>query len=278
MAKSLTRRALRERLPSWGVLMLESHHASGFTMEWRTHPFVKVVYVLDGGGEFHFGRRSCGFSAGDVIVVPDRTHNRIVDHPHHASSLYVCCLSTELVTFDRRLLSRLKADRLPPDAHFSHRVAAIMRRLVHVQSQPGPTRPIAMVADALRLMQLVVDRTRKRKTRRGETESPQRSAVADYAERLGANFFEATTIDEAAASLGMPRRTFTRLFAEVTGETWLRYVRRLAIRHAQQRLKTTDLPIVSVAFECGFNDLSTFYRQFKSRCGMSPARYRQTSR
>ena len=73
----------------------------------------------------------------------------------------------------------------------------------------------------------------------------------------------------------MPRRTFTKLFAEETGTTWLRRVRELAIGHAKTRLRSSDLPIASVAFECGFNDLSTFYRQFKSQVGVSPAAYRE---
>ncbi|MEM6474364.1 MAG: AraC family transcriptional regulator, partial [Planctomycetota bacterium] len=86
------------------------------------------------------------------------------------------------------------------------------------------------------------------------------------------------TIDDAAGSIGLSRRAFTSLFQKLTGTTWLVYVRRLAINHAKHQLAQTELSIASVAFEAGFNDLSTFYRQFKSQVGMSPKQYRKSIR
>ena len=275
MATRLTRRALPEDLPEWGVLLLESHHDPAFTMEWRTHPFHKWIYVLRGRGRFLLHRREFFFSAGDVIAVPAGTPNRIVDLPGAASSLYVCCVADQLLSFDRSLRGRLPAGPLAPDGHFANRVAALMRRLAFAQSRATPTRPIGMVADALRMVQLATEHEGSSAPTPVARRSPERQAMVDYVRRLRADFFEATTLDDAAAGLGMSRRTFTRLFAETTGISWLRFVRDLAIDHARERLRGSDLPIASVAFECGFNDLSTFYRHFKQRCGRSPAAYRR---
>ncbi len=61
-----------------------------------------------------------------------------------------------------------------------------------------------------------------------------RQLMADYVQSLENEFFEATTIDDAAELLGMSRRTFTKLFTEQTGHTWLQFVRGLAINHAKQ--------------------------------------------
>jgi len=277
MADPLTHRALPEELPEWGVLVLESHHAPAFTMEWRTHPFVKIVYVLKGRGEFWIDDRNDAFSGGDVIAVPPQHRNRIVDEPGAAASLYVCCLSVRHLLFDPRLVARLRPGSLPHDGHFANRVAALMRRMAYAQSKATANRPIAMLIDALRMIQIVAERTSRKPGPSGIRDTPERQAMADYIRRLHSDFFEASTLEAAAAELGMPRRTFTRLFSEQTGQSWLQYVRGLAIEHARRRLRTTDLPIISVAFECGFNDLSTFYRQFKARSGVSPATYRNRS-
>ena len=85
-----------------------------------------------------------------------------------------------------------------------------------------------------------------------------------------------TSIDAASEQLEMSRRTFTKLFAEITGDTWLRYLRRMAIEHAQRRLRQTGVPIATIAFECGFNDLSSVYRQFRPHC-RTAARRRETT-
>lgn len=273
MKREFTDLALPERLPRWGVLVLESHHSPEFTMEWRTHPFVKLVYVLSGKGTFHLGQQTESFATGDVIVVAPGTRNRIEDDPSSASSLYVCCIATSLLQFESEAIAWLATRVLRGDGHFANRVASLLRRMVHAQEVETPSRSIALVADAMKLVHAVCQRTEK--SRRSGKDSPdERAIVQRYIETLPSQFFDESTIDAAASQLGIRRRTFTKLFTEATGETWLNHLRRLAIEHARRRLRQTDLPITSVAFECGFNDLSTFYRQFKHHCGTSPGKYR----
>lgn len=149
MDLSLTDRALPEQLPEWGVLVLESHHSSKFVMEWRTHSFVKIVYVLSGRGTFFIGKKEHLFTAGDVIVVPPGTRNRIVDDPVCASSLYVCCLARRVLRFDVSLIMQLPCGVLTRGGAFAHRVESVVRRMVHTQQSTTRMRPIAMMTYAL---------------------------------------------------------------------------------------------------------------------------------
>jgi AraC family L-rhamnose operon regulatory protein RhaS len=276
----LTDQALEEDLPDWGVLVLESHHSPEFTMDWREHDFLKLVYVLRGRGVLEFKDRINHFQEGDLIVVLPGTANRITDAPDAASSLYVCCIDQRLFSFDKSLIAGLRAGIVPSNAHLSNRVATQLRRMRHQQERRVPTRTIALVASAFRIVEWVIqicDAT-------GDAVTPQsrrlakdeRAVMEDYVTRLQMEFYEASTIDAAATSIGMSRRTFTKLFQEVTGSTWLAHVRKLAIHHARHQLAQTNLSIASVAFECGFNDLSTFYRQFKSQVGIAPKAYRKS--
>ena len=273
MSISLTDHALPETLPAWGVLVLESHHSPQFKMEWRTHPFVKVVYVLKGCGRFHLGRKNQSFSAGDVILVAPQTRNRFVDDPGSAASLYICCMAISVFDFDASLLERMPTRILHRDGQFANRVASLLRRLVHWQDSLSRMRPAGMVADALKLM-ITIDQRTEQIVRRPSMTSDERALVQAYIDTLPSRFFDETTIDAAAQQLNIPRRTFTKLFTDLAEETWLSRLRRLAIDHAKRRLQQTELPIASIAFECGFNDLSTFYRQFKTQTGSSPGQYR----
>ena len=271
----LTDRALPENLPPWGVLVLESHHSAQFAMNWRTHEFVKIVYVWKGRGEFHIGDEIHSFDANDVIIVPPRTRNRIVDETSAVPSLYICCISTELFSFEPNLLQSLKV-RLHHHRHgFTHRITSLLRGLIHSQQKPVATTSITMVADALRLLQLVLELEAKPQAKH-QSNGNERAVMQRYISELPEHFFEESSIESTSQRLGIPRRTFTQLFHELTGETWLAHTRRLAVEHAQVRLSHTDLPITSIAFECGFRDLSTFYRQFKKLSGMSPGEYRST--
>lgn len=270
MPETLTDHALPELLPEWGVLVLESHHSSQFEMEWRTHDFLKLVYVLNGKGTFHLDELPERFRAGDVIVVTAGTRNRIEDDL--AASLYVCCINRKLLEFDPSILNSLETQVIRHDKSLSNRSASILRRMIHNQERDRPGRSIALVADGMKLVQAICEH--KPQLKQAPIETADRATVRRYIEGLATSFFDETTIDQAAQSMGIPRRTFTKIFAEITGQTWLQYTRKLAIDHAKRRLDQTDLSIASIAFECGFTDLSTFYRQFKSHCGISPGEFR----
>ncbi|MGI9443612.1 MAG: helix-turn-helix domain-containing protein [Rubripirellula sp.] len=271
----LTDRALPENLPPWGVLVLESHHSPKFAMSWRTHEFVKIVYVWKGRGEFHIGDEIHNFDANDVIVIPPNTRNRIIDDTSAAPSLYVCCISTQLFNFEPCLVESLNVRLINHRHGFTNRITSLLRRLIHSQQRPVANTSISMVANALRLLQIVLE-LESRPQAKLPSNRNERSVLQRYIAELPDHFFEESSIDSTSQRLGIPRRTFTQLFHELTGETWLSHTRRLAIEHAQQRLCHTELPITSIAFECGFHDLSTFYRQFKKFSGMSPGEYRST--
>ncbi|TWU47860.1 helix-turn-helix transcriptional regulator [Rubripirellula reticaptiva] len=270
---NLNDHAVTERMPPWGVLIIESHHSPGFSMDWRTHSFVKIVYVLRGSGTFHLGNHDQKFETGDIVVVAPGIRNRIVDTPGAASSLYVACVADSHFRFDPTIVDRIGTRVIHGDGAFASRVASVMRRLVHAQETASRDRPIAMVTEAIKLIQLTLNHPNSGR-RQQRTPGALLGDVQGYINALPTHFFDETTIDEVASSLNMSRRSFTEAFHKLTGETWLTYVRRLAIDHARRRLTESDLPIVSIAFECGFNDLSTFYRQFKNQCGISPAKYR----
>ena len=257
-------------------------------MEWRSHHFVKIVYVIRGSGRFEFdvdvadAEREAAreaspskFASTDVVVVPPRTLNRIVDDEDAASSLYVCCIAEYLFAFDPSLVHRLGPGRLELTSSNTNRVASLLRRMRHVQRRDDADSPLEMVTGAMRLVQLCLQEPHRDQPVAVKADRPNREAVTNYIERLKTDFFEATTIDAAARELKMSRRTFTSMFNELTGETWLAYVRKLAVSHAQLLLASSDTSIAAIAFECGFNDLSTFYRQFKSVAGVSPSVYRR---
>ena len=247
-------------------------------MRWRTHRFLKIVYVLAGSGSFFLGDNRISFSGGDVIIVPAGIKNRIEDDPSAASSLYVSCIAKPVLSFDSAIVSRFSASSICGDQHFSNRIASTMRRMLFAQQQAANATSIQMVTGALQLVQMLIEHPGKKQQAKrsqplGATIS-DRELVKRYVDELPKRFFEQTTIEDAAKGVGLPRRTFTALFAEVAGESWLSRVRGLAIGHAKILLAESSKPVVSIAFECGFNDLSTFYRQFKSHCSVSPAKFR----
>src|SRR5262249_21877107 len=80
----------------------------------------------------------------------------------------------------------------------------------------------------------------------------------------------ATLASEAA----MSRYHFLRTFRQVVGMTPHQFVLRTRLHRAAVRLRRSDAPGSTIAFDAGFHDLSTFNRSLHRLAGASPSVYR----
>ena len=68
---------------------------------------------------------------------------------------------------------------------------------------------------------------------------------------------------------------FARLFKQLTGENIGDYINRIRIANASELLIATDKKIIEIAFDVGFEDLSTFNRNFFKFLKKSPKTFRK---
>lgn len=94
---------------------------------------------------------------------------------------------------------------------------------------------------------------------------------------INANYTEDLTLEQMAAYIGFSKYHFSRLFKQHTNTTFYDYLCRKRVQ-AAQALLTTDLSITEIAFQTGFNNLTTFCRCFKKYADCSPTRYREMFR
>jgi AraC-like DNA-binding protein len=67
---------------------------------------------------------------------------------------------------------------------------------------------------------------------------------------------------------------FLRIFRQLVGMTPHQYILRTRLTHVALRLRRSREPVAAIAFNAGFNDLSTFNRRFRRLLGVSPTAYR----
>ncbi len=77
---------------------------------------------------------------------------------------------------------------------------------------------------------------------------------------------------------GKSHEHVSRTVRRVLGLSPSAWVNRRRMEVAARRLAETELPIVEVALASGIEDLSHFYRLFKTEYGITPARYRRRDR
>lgn len=92
------------------------------------------------------------------------------------------------------------------------------------------------------------------------------------------NYFYNITCQDIADYLHVNRTYLSSLFKEGYGASIKSYIDEYRIHQANNLLLNTDLSVSKVADKTGFGDPASFYRQFKSKMGLSPKQYRTVNK
>ena len=103
-------------------------------------------------------------------------------------------------------------------------------------------------------------------------DSERMHAVFDL---LFKNFKEPITVDQAASLTHLSKPAFCRYFKARTQKTFVEYLTDVRIGHACKLLRETELSVLEVCFESGFNNLSNFNRQFRRKLNCPPQVFRR---
>lgn len=85
------------------------------------------------------------------------------------------------------------------------------------------------------------------------------------------------TLPQLAAEACLSERQFRHRFKTAFNQSPMQYLQQQRILLAQTLLRSTTLPIYTIAARTGFNDMSQFSRQFTQHTGISASEYRRNS-
>jgi len=94
-------------------------------------------------------------------------------------------------------------------------------------------------------------------------------------EWVTANFEKEIRLSEAAQIAQMNENAFSRFFSLRTRKTFSEFVQELRLQKAAKLLVENDMTITQVCYECGYNNVSNFNRQFLNHYEMNPMKYRK---
>ncbi|WP_153799107.1 AraC family transcriptional regulator [Foetidibacter luteolus] len=105
-----------------------------------------------------------------------------------------------------------------------------------------------------------------------ETETERLSKIFEFVMQ---HFKREILVAEAAAMVNLAENSFSRYFSQRTRKTFTGFVNEVRLNHACKLLIENDMSVSEICFECGFNNLSNFNRQFLALYGISPLAYRK---
>jgi AraC family transcriptional regulator len=84
------------------------------------------------------------------------------------------------------------------------------------------------------------------------------------------------SLADLAREAAMSRYHFLRTFYNVVGLTPHQFILRTRLHNAAVALRRSTRPVLDVALDAGFADLSTFNRRFRATMGVTPSTYRRS--
>ncbi len=238
-------------------------------MEVMQHDFAKLLFVIDGRGELEVGEEAYGLSSETPVYIPAGISHRIIDRPGKPLSLYAVCIDLDCMSASiGREMERLPFTLVRTRYH-TLQWHERFRQLLYEQMMARPDRSIVILEIVLWMVLQM-----SRYTPTGHEVETSLDRVRNYTHEMAHDFYREQTLMEAAQQTGMGERRFSQLFRELNGCSWLSHLRTLRIEHACRLLKETDHSSTAIAYECGFSDLSNFYRAFKKQTGLAPLEYR----
>jgi AraC-like DNA-binding protein len=89
------------------------------------------------------------------------------------------------------------------------------------------------------------------------------------------NYKKEIPLSEIAEISNLSVTSFCRYFKLMTKKTYYNFLTEIRISHACHALLENKLPTQVICFECGFNNISNFYRHFKKITGITPLDYKR---
>lgn len=96
--------------------------------------------------------------------------------------------------------------------------------------------------------------------------------VIDY---ISENYKNQITLEELSALSNLSETRLSRLFRSITGMSCIDYVIEFRLSKALSMLRSSDMSVIEIAYDTGFNNISYFNRTFKKHFNQTPTEYRK---
>lgn len=275
-------------IPASRIFVIRDLREKYFDPVWHFHSEYQLFVVLEGEGTRFIGNSIKAFRKGELVLTgPNLPHLWRCDdvyfekhsrHKAHGIVIYFKedflgdpTLQKEEMIQIRKLLQK-SSRGLEYFGKTRSTVTRMMGDLLHLNG-------VASVIQFLKILDTLAHSRESHYILHDqytntfkEVETDRMNRVYEYVLK---NFRKKISLEEIATILHMTATSFSRYFTIKTSKSFSRFIIELRIKHACKLLLESDETIAQICFECGFNTLSNFNKQFKAEMNRTPSQYRK---
>jgi AraC-like DNA-binding protein len=254
--------------PGWHVRDIVCSAGPGARPFEELHTSFCIATVLRGSFEYRTTQGSGTMAPGAILL---GNHGQCFECGHEHAPGDRClsfqfepdCFESILSAVPGTRTAAFPVARLPPLATLTPVIAAAEL------AEPGGVEDVAFDL-AGRVVSLLADGGQPTVSHRDE------KRISAALRRIERDADQTLSLTELASEAAMSRYHFLRTFRDVVGLTPHQFILRTRLHNAAVALRRSTEPVLDIALEAGFADLSTFNRRFRATMGVTPSRYRRS--
>lgn len=267
--------------------LVRKFNKTAFTAPYHSHPEYELTLILQGAGRRYTGSNMDNFANGDLVLLGS-------DLPHCWKLEKAGCAQEEASAIVVQFADDFLGNEFLTKAELSN-IEELLRKKSRggiqfkgITAKNVGQQMAAMYEDKnrfnrlIRLLKILQHLACSEEfllldPRNMMTKQP--AVQQDRIKRLLAyvveNFRKEISLNQAAETINMTPNAFCKYFKKLTRKTFMEMVIDYRLNYAARQLAQTDKPVSFICYECGFGDISHFYKKFKTKTGLSPSRYRK---
>ena len=255
---------------------------------WHYHPELELHYIIRGEGVRFIGDNISNFSHGEIVLVGEN-----LPHTWRCKEEYFYPdndLDVEAVVIQflpdclgKYLLGLPEAYLLPKLYEKAKSGMVIIgetrERLTELMIKIAQAKNLERISLLISILHLLAESDEFETIAGGqafyqsnESDTLRLNKVCNYTLM---NYKKDITLEEIAAISNLSVTSFCRYFKLMTKKTYYDFLIEIRISHAWRALVEDKLPTEVICFDCGFNNVSNFYRHFKKVMGITPLEYKR---
>ncbi|MBB6733261.1 helix-turn-helix domain-containing protein [Cohnella zeiphila] len=254
--------------------------------ELHRHDLLEISVLLENEAKFKLLDREYRGAAGDVFLFrPYEPHYNLAADPRRPIRWILVLFSASVVRLipgGYRLLypfySQEVCPHLPAASPYAARIREAAMAAYEEQEEQLPGWESKQFMHFTDILVNLYRYSLEQAESAGESEPAVDAGVVAAVEHILKHLTEDIDVRELIALYGKGKTCFYSRFRQAVGVTPNRFIHRLRMQVAMHLLKTTELSITDIAFECGYSSIPYFNKHFKQYRDISPREYRNRVR
>ncbi|NUU61876.1 helix-turn-helix domain-containing protein [Paenibacillus agri] len=259
----------------------------------HSHDYINLIYIVNGAGEHVYNGSHFQVSKGDVFIIEPNKDHYYTANAGHTLEVYGVQFQPELLRNELEVLIKVNPffDFFYVEPFFRETVDFSLKLTLNPAEQIEFRLLLDLLGDEFnqkrlgyrlmiqtKLLGLFVylsrcyDKLDNATLLSGLDDCTIIERVCEFIQKY---YAQAMTLQQISRLCGMSQSTFTYHFKEVTGMSFLQFRNRVRCDAAKSLLTSSNLKIIAIANEVGFEDVSNFNKTFKRMEGISPREYRK---